>query len=91
MLRLRRKAAIAALSAVAIGGIAFATPAYANQVGRVSVTSSDYDQSLSWGAGWDTCRASYPTTKSIQRVWNSSSGSLGSPQWTTTWDCYDTP
>lgn len=91
MLRLRKKAALAAVSVAAIGGVFLSTPASAAELGTVKVTGTNYEQSRSWGAGWDQCRATYPKTKSIKRLSNESGGTTSTGRrWATTWACYDT-
>jgi hypothetical protein len=92
MFRMRYKAAGVALAAALIGGIALATPASAAELGEVGVSATTEEASASWGAGWDKCRATYPSTKSIRRgpsnVGADESGA--NVKWLTYWTCYDT-
>lgn len=85
---LLRKAAMVALSAVAIGGIALATPAQAAELGHVRVDSSDKAWTMRWGTGWDACKSRFPATKSIKRQ---STSSPGENQYYSIWRCFDTP
>ena len=91
MFRMRYKAAGVALAAALIGGIALATPASAAELGEVGVSATTEEASASWGAGWDKCRATYPSTKSIRRGPNYGVGQTGAAaQWNTYWTCYNT-
>jgi hypothetical protein len=98
MSRFRSKAMMIALGAAAIGGTVLAAPAPALaadpkpvKVGEASVTSGDYTKSRDWNDGMAACKAKFPSTKSIKQIGNFSSGSNGTPQWTTYWGCYSTP
>jgi hypothetical protein len=81
--------ALVLTAAVTLGGIAFAAPAQAAELGRVSADAN-------WSAGWKACRAKYPATRSIRDVNDFQRPERSSTPWgeertQTLWRCYDTP
>lgn len=85
MSRFRSKTAMIILSAAAIGGVTLATPAHAAQLGQASVYRDTRDEARDWNAGWNACRAKFPSTKSIKVYGVFAAGDRG---WEGIWNCY---
>jgi hypothetical protein len=91
----RRKVVGAALSlaaVVGIAGFAQASSAHAAELGTVHFQVSEPGWGSGWGKAWDTCRAQYWQTQSVELIQETGAASSdGTTYIFQTWACRDTP
>lgn len=85
-------AALSLAAVVGIAGFAQASSAHAAELGTVHFQVSEPGWGVGWGKAWNTCRAQYWQTQSVELIGETgASDGQGNTQYHQTWACRDTP